>query len=69
MQLNMTVLSRRVALRLAMPGAVVTWLVTGFPDLCSRRQLRCRHVPATKRQSRYMQHASSILTVRGEHDE
>jgi hypothetical protein len=28
-QLNMTALSWRVALRLVMPGAVVTWLVTG----------------------------------------
>jgi hypothetical protein len=34
----MTVLSWRVALRLAMPGAVVTWLVAGFPDLSSGKE-------------------------------
>jgi hypothetical protein len=34
-QLELTALSRRVAFWLAMPGVVVAWLVTGFPDLSS----------------------------------
>jgi hypothetical protein len=41
----MTVLLWRVALWLAMPGAVVTWLVTGFPEFSSGKgavRIACR---------------------------
>jgi hypothetical protein len=40
----MAMLSWRVAFWLAMPGVVVAWLVTGFPDLSQRGVLMAIHI-------------------------